>query len=160
MGKRNWIPFFAIIPSVVLVLGIAIYPIGYAIYLSLTNRMMQNPEVSFIGLENYISNLTNAKFWQYVQTTALFVLISVALELLLGFGLALLLNQNIRGRSVFRVIMLVPLMIPPVTAALMWKVMLDASTGPINYFIHCAHRVEWANLAGIPHHGPADDHRH
>ena len=136
MGKRNWTPFFAIIPSMVLVLGIAIYPIGYAIYLSLTNRMMQNPRVSFIGLENYLRNLADAKFWQFVWTTAIFVIGSVGIELLLGFGLALLLNQNIRGRTLFRIIMLIPLMIPPVTAALMWKVMLDATTGPVNYLIH------------------------
>lgn len=142
MGKRNWTPFFAIIPSMVLVLTIAIYPIGYAFYLSLTNRMLQNPEVSFIGLENYISNLTDEKFWQYVETTAFFVLVSVAIELLLGFGIALLLNQNIKGRTVFRIIMLVPLMIPPVTAALMWKVMLDATTGPVNYLLHLVTGIE------------------
>jgi multiple sugar transport system permease protein len=67
--------------------------------------------------------------------TARFVLISVAFELVIGFGLALLLNQGIGGQSIFRIIILVPLMIPPVTGALMWKVMLDPNTGPINFLL-------------------------
>ena len=125
----------AILPSMAIVLTIAIYPIGYAFYLSMTNRILTNPVVRFVGLKNYINNLTDARFWHYIQITVIFVVISVLLELLLGFGLALLLNQNIRGRAFFRIIMLVPLMIPPVTAALMWRVMLDASTGPINYML-------------------------
>lgn len=96
---------------------------------------MANPVSNFVGLANYIDNLTDPRFWQFVMVTAKFVLISVGLELVLGFGLALLLNENVKGRSLFRVMMLVPLMIPPITGALMWKVMLDASTGPVNYLL-------------------------
>jgi multiple sugar transport system permease protein len=136
MRKRNWIPFLATIPSLALVLGIAIYPIIYAFYLSLTNRILSNPIHRYVGLKNYIYNLGDERFWQFMTTTLIFVLASVFLELVLGFGLALLLNQNIKGRSIFRIIMLVPLMIPPVTAALMWRVMLDSSTGPINYLLY------------------------
>jgi multiple sugar transport system permease protein len=136
MRKRNWIPFLATIPSLALVLGIAIYPIIFAFYLSLTNRILSNPIHRYVGLKNYIYNLGDERFWQFMTTTLIFVLASVFLELVLGFGLALLLNQNIKGRSIFRIIMLVPLMIPPVTAALMWRVMLDSSTGPINYLLY------------------------
>jgi multiple sugar transport system permease protein len=88
-----------------------------------------------VGVKNYLNNISDPRFWQFVRVTAIFVIISVAVELFLGFMLAMLLNQNIKGRSIFRIIMLVPLMIPPVTAALMWRVMLDASTGPINYLL-------------------------
>lgn len=135
MRIKNWVPFLAIAPSMVLVLSIAIYPIIFAFYLSLTNRMLSNPLVRFVGLKHYLNNLTDPRFWQFIKITIIFVILSVSLELLLGFGLALLLNQNIKGRSIFRTVMLVPLMIPPVTAALMWKVMLDATTGPINYLL-------------------------
>lgn len=133
--QRNWIPYALSLPSILLVLSIAIYPLGFAFYLSMTNRVRTNPVVRFIGLDNYIDSLTDARFWGFVKITAIFVIASVALELLLGFALALLLNQNIRGRSIFRIIMLVPLMMPPVTAALMWKVMMDDTTGPINYLL-------------------------
>ena len=135
MRKRNWVPTIAVLPSMVLVLAIAIYPIGYAFYLSMTNRIMSNPLVRFIWFKNYWNNLTDERFWHYMQITAIFVIASVALELLLGFGLAVLLNQKIKGRALFRIVMLVPLMIPPVTAALMWRVMLDARTGPVNYLL-------------------------
>lgn len=135
MKKRNWIPFIAVMPSMSLVLSIAIYPIGYAFYLSMTNRVLSNPNVKFIFLKNYWNNLTDARFWAFTKTTAIHVIVSVGLQLLIGFGLALLLNEKIKGRGIFRVIMLIPLMIPPAIAALMWKVMLDASTGPINYVL-------------------------
>ena len=134
MQRKRWL-LAAILPSLVLVLVIAIYPIGYAFYLSLTDKMAAKPVTNFIGLGNYIKNFTNPRFWTFVRVTAQFVLISVGLELLIGFGLALLLNQGIRGRTPFRVIILIPLMIPPVTAALMWKVMLEASTGPVNHLL-------------------------
>ena len=135
MRRRNWIIYGATLPSLVLVLGIAIYPIIYAFYLSTTNRVLQNPVTRFVGLKHYLSNLTDDRFWSFVRVTAEFVLASVGLELLLGFGLALLLNQSIRGRAVFRILMLIPLMVPPITGALMWKVMLDPSTGPVNYVL-------------------------
>ena len=135
MERRKWLPYMATLPSLVLVLGIAIYPIGYAIFLSLTDRILSQPISHFVGLHNYFDNLRDLRFWQYMGITARFVLISVALELVLGFGLALLLNQGIGGQSIFRIIILVPLMIPPVTGALMWKVMLDPNTGPINYLL-------------------------
>jgi multiple sugar transport system permease protein len=136
MRKRNLIPFLATIPSLTLVLGIAIYPILFAFYLSLTNRILSNPVSRFVGLRNYIYNFGDERFWQFIQTTLIFVIFSVFFQLLLGFGLALLLNRNIKGRSFFRIIMLVPLMIPPVTGALMWRVMLDSTTGPINYLLN------------------------
>lgn len=135
MQKRNWVPFFATLPSMALVLAIAIYPIGYAFYLSMTNRILSNPVVKFVFLKNYWNNLTDPRFWQFVKTTGIHVVGSVGLQLLLGFALALLLNEKIKGRGFFRVIMLLPLMIPPAIAALMWKVMLDASTGPVNYLL-------------------------
>lgn len=143
MQQKRWL-YLAILPSLVLVLAIAIYPIGYAFYLSLTDKIMQNPVTHFVGLQNYINNFTSSQFWSFVGTTAQFVLISVALELLIGFGLALLLSEKIRARTFFRVVILIPLMIPPVTAALMWKVMLEASTGPVNYLLE---------MIGLP--GPA-----
>jgi multiple sugar transport system permease protein len=135
MRKRNWVPTLAVLPAMLLVLAIAIYPIGYAFYLSMTNRILSNPVFKFVFLKNYWENLTDPRFWQFTKTTAIHVFVSVGLELFLGFCLAVLLNEKIKGRSVFRIIILVPLMIPPVIAALMWKVMLDASTGPVNYLL-------------------------
>ncbi len=135
MRKGNWTPFFAVLPSMVLVLTIVIYPLIFAFYLSMTNRILTSPTFRFVGLKNYLNNLVDPRFWGFVRVTLIYVVFSVAFELLIGFALALLLNQDVKGRAIFRIIMLVPLMIPPVTAALMWKVMLDATTGPINYLL-------------------------
>jgi multiple sugar transport system permease protein len=135
MRKRNWTPTLASLPSLILILSIVIYPLIFAFYLSMTNRILTQPLVRFIGLKNYINNLGDPRFWGFVRVTAIYVIFAVGFELLIGFALALLLNQDIRGRTVFRIIMLVPLMIPPVTAALMWRVMLDATTGPVNYLL-------------------------
>jgi len=141
MGNRRWLPYAFIIPSVVTVLMIAIYPIVYAFYLSMTDQMLGRPITNFVGLRNYINNFMDPRFWQFMKTTVVFVVVSVGLQFLIGFGLALLLNMNIRGRFFFRVAMLVPLLIPPITGALMWKIMLDPLTGPVNYLL---------GLVGLP----------
>jgi ABC-type sugar transport system permease subunit len=56
MRRRNWLPYTVTMPSLILVLGIAIYPIGYAFYLSLTDRIMSRNISHFVGLQNYIDN--------------------------------------------------------------------------------------------------------
>lgn len=141
MGDRKWLPYALIIPSVCIVLVIAIYPIIYAFYLSLTDKILTNPVTNFVGLRNYINNFMEPQFWQFMRVTVIFVVSSVGLQFLIGFGLALLLDINIRGKYFFRTVILVPLMIPPITGALMWKIMLDPSTGPVNYLL---------NFVGIP----------
>jgi multiple sugar transport system permease protein len=126
-------PTLLVLPSIVLILLIAIYPILFAFYTSLTDRNLMSQEYSFIFLGNYLNMLTSKTFWHSVWVSFQYVFLAVTVEMLLGFGLAMLLNQKLPGRTLFRVLLLLPLMIPAATGALMWRALLDPSIGWINY---------------------------
>jgi multiple sugar transport system permease protein len=130
---RGRTPALLSLPSILLVLFIAIYPILFAFYTSLTNRRLDTPEYHFIWLKNYADMLISPLFWHALWLTVKYTGLAVAIEMLLGFGLAMLLNQALRGRSLFRIIMLIPLMLPPATGALMWRSLLDPAIGWVNY---------------------------
>jgi multiple sugar transport system permease protein len=126
-------PAFLALPSIILVLLIAIYPILYAFYTSLTNTLLNGSTSKFIWFENYINMFTSKVFWHAAWVSVQYVVLAVGIEMLLGFGLALLMNKPIKGRWLFRIIILLPLMLPPATGALMWQSLLDPSLGWVNY---------------------------
>jgi multiple sugar transport system permease protein len=126
-------PVLLALPSIILVMLIAIYPILYAFYTSLTNTRLNGSTSEFIWFANYINMFTSKVFWHAVLVSIKYVGLAVGLEMLLGFGLALLMNKPIKGRWLFRILILLPLMLPPATGALMWASLLDPSLGWINY---------------------------
>ena len=130
---RGRTPALLSLPSIILVLFIAIYPILFAFATSMTNRRLNTSEFHFVWFTNYVDMFTSNLFWHALWTTVKYTGVAVGLEMLMGFGLALLLNQALRGRTLFRIIMLIPLMLPPATGALMWKSLLDPANGWINY---------------------------
>ena len=126
-------PMLLALPSIILVMLIAIYPILYAFYTSLTNTRLNGSTSEFIWFANYINMFTSKVFWHTLLVSIKYVGLAVGLEMLLGFGLALLMNKPIKGRWLFRILILLPLMLPPATGALMWASLLDPSLGWINY---------------------------
>lgn len=120
-----------IAPSLVLMLLVALFPVAYAIVLSLfayTGRQ----RAGFAGFENYVDALSSWRFWESLQFTFLFTVTSVAAEFVIGLGFALLMNQAFRGRGVTRAAILVPWVIPTVVAAQMWFFMFNVTPGFIN----------------------------
>ncbi len=126
-------PVLLALPSIILVMFVAIYPILYAFYTSLTNTLLNGSTSKFIWFDNYIKMFTSRVFWHAAWVSVQYVVLAVGIEMLLGFGLALLLNKPIKGRWLFRILILLPLMLPPATGALMWQSLLDPSLGWVNY---------------------------
>lgn len=126
-------PVLLALPSIILVMLIAIYPILYAFYTSLTNTRLNSSVSEFIWFENYVNMFTSKVFWHALLVSVKYVGLAVGLEMLLGFGLALLMNKPIKGRWLFRILILLPLMLPPATGALMWASLLDPSLGWVSY---------------------------
>lgn len=126
-------PTLLALPSIILVLLIAIYPILYAFYTSLTNTLLNSSSSKFIWFENYVNMFTSRVFWHAALVSVQYVALAVGIEMLLGFGIAMLLNRPIKGRGLFRILILLPLMLPPATGALMWASLLDPSLGWVNY---------------------------
>ena len=118
-------------PSVIAMLLVALFPILYAIVLSLyayTGRQ----QTGFAGVANYVQALTDSEFWHSVNATFVFTVASVTFEFLIGLAFALLMNKAFIGRGVTRAAILVPWVIPTVISAQMWFFMFNITPGFIN----------------------------
>lgn len=116
---------------------LTLYPVGYSIYTSFTSLHLARPNipVRFIGLENYAKMFASELFWFTMRNTVIMVTGAVTSQFVLGFALALLLDRKLPGIGIIRTILLLPLMVTPVVASLVWSLMLNPSTGVINYFL-------------------------
>jgi trehalose/maltose transport system permease protein len=123
-----------LIPALLVVALVAIYPLGKTIYYSFTNQeFLQGIEpTKWVGLENYRTLWHDTIFRNAVWETIKFTLITVAFEFVLGMIIALVVNSSFKGRGAMRAVMLVPWAIPTVVAAQMWKWMFDDVYGVIN----------------------------
>ncbi|NEX19773.1 sugar ABC transporter permease [Thiorhodococcus mannitoliphagus] len=120
-------------PAVLAMLLVTAYPIGYAVWLSLHRYDLRFPDQqAFVGLANYASVLTSEVWWRSLFNTLLITAGSVAVELLLGFGLALVMHRAVVGRIAVRTASLVPYAIITVVAALGWRFAFDPTTGFVN----------------------------
>ncbi len=134
--REALLPYLLLTPGLLLLLGM-LYPFCTGVYYSLTNYLHQYPKLfRFVWFGNYVKLLQDDLFLYSLEFSLLFAIVSVALQVSLGLGVALLLNSRVVGRGVLRAMTLMPLMIPPVITALMWKVMLSSTkSGILNYLL-------------------------
>lgn len=118
-------------PAIFLMALVALFPVVYAFVISLQGYTGRQNE-GFAGFDNYVTALTNERFWTSLQFTLVFTVTSVAAEFVIGLGFALLMNQAFRGRGVTRAAILVPWVIPTVIAAQMWFFLFNVTPGFIN----------------------------
>ena len=142
-GRRDYVfgfiplPYVLIAPAALLVFGLLVYPIAYSVVLSFSNRMLTGSvEFAWIGFRNYLKVLKPGSDFLYSSGITLrFAFIDVFCEFVIGLLLALLLNRDFPGRSLLRVSILIPMMVPPLASGLMWKYMYDNEMGIISYFV-------------------------
>ena len=126
-GSRRHLllPYVLIAPAVAVLLALSIYPLIYSISVSLQVGEQW-------GLGNFTRLFSDNFFLTAMAHTFVFAVAALTCEFLLGLGLALLLNGQIRGRGFFRASLLVPMMLPPVVAAIVWRLLLNPDFGAIN----------------------------
>lgn len=141
-------------PALTVIALVAIFPLGWTVWESLHRHDLRLPWLGqpFVGLGNYVRIVHDSRFWGALGHTALFTVVSVSLELVLGLIFALAMNRAFRGRGIVRVAVLVPWAIPTVVAALLWRFLFDSQAGianvlltqagvidqPIVWFVHAA----------------------
>ncbi|WP_306801469.1 sugar ABC transporter permease [Streptomyces sp. T12] len=113
-------------------LGMTVFPLGYALWLSFTNSDGLSPNARFVGLANYREVFSDPDTLASLARTGLFAAITVPLTIASGLFLAVLLNQPIRARGVFRTLVYLPAVVPPVGAALTFKLIFDRDSGSAN----------------------------
>jgi ABC-type sugar transport system permease subunit len=122
-----------LVPSVVVVFGIVIYPVLRTLYTSFYAVNSPFPgNYPGVGFRNYTAALSNPGFWSAVERTAYFTFVSTALELVFGIGIALLLYAPLRMRWLFRTIVVLPWALPTIVNGALWRYMFDANYGVIN----------------------------
>ncbi|MFI7296446.1 carbohydrate ABC transporter permease [Streptomyces sp. NPDC050121] len=113
-------------------LGMTVFPLGYALWLSFTNSDGLSPNARFVGLANYREVFSDPDTLASLARTGVFAAITVPLTIAAGLLLAVLLNQPIRARGVFRTLVYLPAVVPPVGAALTFKLIFDRDSGSAN----------------------------
>ncbi len=121
-----------ILPSVLLIGSLLVYPVLYSFWLSLFYKHSFLPVQRFVGLQNYILSFEDPEFWTSFRYGIIYTVGSIALQIGFGVVLALILNESFPGRGLVRAIILFPYLITTVVAVIVWKWLLDASYGLID----------------------------
>ncbi len=124
--------YYMVLPSLLIIVIIAFFPILYGIVLSLTDSTIAGFG-SFVGIENYTEMFQNPDFLEGFYNTVIFTVVSVTMEFIIGLGIALAINRAFRGRGLVRAAVLVPWAFPTVISAVMWRLMFQGQVGIIQY---------------------------
>ncbi len=141
-------PYLIMFPALILTIGILV-PFGTGVYWSLTNYNLMRPDYSFIGLGNYIRLFQSPRFWNALRVSSTYVFFAVGSQLILGLVIALLLNRDNIVSKILRPLLILPLLIAPVIATLMWRLMMSTQFGILNYFLSLLNPdMRWFPWAG------------
>lgn len=130
-----------ILPALLILSVITIYPIFYVFYLSLHRRLLIFDISKFVGFDNYLFLLRDDRFWNALKNTVYFTSVSVTLELLIGLSIAVLLNRSFRLKGLTRAVILIPWAIPTVVSARMWEWIYNTDFGILNYCLGV--KINW-----------------
>lgn len=123
-------------PVILLLIGLTVFPFIYTVSSSFTDHYyLAGDSKQFIGIANYKRLLQDQLFLQAIWNTVKFMLLAVSIETALGLAIALLVESMRRGTKVLRVSLLIPSLLPPVTVALIWQMMLSNHNGIINHLL-------------------------
>lgn len=127
-------PYMFMAPSAVIMAIALLYPLAYMIWGSFRawDPSQTIGEAEFVGLKNYVTLWDDPNFRESLSVTLRFAFFVVTFELVIGVGLALLLDRNIRGMSMLRTLFILPMMIAPVVVGLMWRYMYHPTVGTFN----------------------------
>lgn len=132
--------FLLIIPSLAIICVIILYPLGYTLYLSSTDKVLTDPSSgSFIGLENYFTALTDRNVQKAALNTAILTVASLTIQLGLAFTLAMMLRRPFVGRGLVQGLIILPWPLPTFVAAFAWIWMLDYDFGIVNHALDALH---------------------
>ena len=124
-----------IVPAVLMVACLVLYPVGYAVWLSFHRKHAYLPVETFIGLTNYKNLFVDPQLWQSFRLGTVYGFSTIGLQIVLGVGAALLLAESFKGRSLVRGIALFPYVVPTIVVVLIWRWILNDSYGLLNHIL-------------------------
>ncbi len=135
--RPGFFGFLMALPALLTLTALIIFPLGYLLYTTMlkVNRFTPNVPAKFVGLQNYVTVFNDRYMLTAIGNTFFFVFVSVAIELVIGMAVALLIYRPLKGRTLLRTLLLSPVMIAPVVAALQWRWLYTDQYGVINYLL-------------------------
>src|ERR1700744_6454543 len=129
-GSERRLAFALVAPAATLMLAVTGYPIGYAVWLSLQRNNLATPnDTAFIGLDNYVTILTDRYWWTALAVTLAITVVSVSIEFVLGLTLALVMHRPLIGKGLVGTAVLIPYGIVTVVASYSWYYAWTPGTG-------------------------------
>ena len=135
MRKHALVGWLLLAPSLCLLGGLVVFPVLYNVWLSLFDKHAFMPVQAFVGLRHYRYFASDPEFWSSFYYGCVYAGATMVLQLGVGVPAALLLNETFRGRNVLRGFVLFPYMIPTIVAVILWKWLLNDSSGLVNYLL-------------------------
>jgi len=140
-------------PQVAAILAVVGIPVAYSLYLSFHRWKLTTFQagVPFVGLDNYIQAVGDDGFWHSLELTIGFMVVALVVELVLGIGLAVLLEQVFRGRRAVLILLLLPMFVTNVVIGLIWRILLSYDFGLLNWLLSVLGlpKVAWLGDPGL-----------
>ncbi len=129
------IQWLFISPTLILLVLFNIFPLFYSLYLSFTSFSAIDNQSSpvWVGFQNFASLLNDPQMWKYFATTGRYAFLSVGLQTILGFALAMLMREKFTGSGMLTTVILIPMMLSPVVVGFFWKLIFNPTSGIFNY---------------------------
>lgn len=135
MSNKRIIQLF-VGPTMIILILMNIFPLIYSLYLSFTDYSVISAQApQWVGVDNYVNILADERFWHNFAVTGRYALLSVSLQMLLGFALALLLKDKFKGSGILTTLILIPMMVSPVIVGVFWRNIFNPSSGIFNYLL-------------------------
>ena len=123
-------------PAAIILLAMLAYPIFYTIEISFSRfDLMTFSAIEWVGWENYLHVIDDYRFWSSMKVTLIYLAFALPLQIVLGFGIAFLINADWRGRSIVRALFIIPMVVAPVVAGGIWRMILDPLWGIVNWLM-------------------------
>ena len=135
LERRARATYLALLAPALLLLLASLYPFLIGLYTGLTNKKLYLPDAEFVGLGNFQALAATPLFWTALTNTLVYTALAVLIQLPLGMSLALILDIPSRLQQFMRTALVLPLLVPPVVAGLMWKTMMQPQSGILNWLL-------------------------
>ena len=145
--RKYWTCYLFILPNLLGVLLFLAFPVLFALWMSFTDYDILADEAPWIGLQNYKELLTDDPlFWTSLWNSTYYTLLTVPTSIAIGLGIAVVMNRAIRGITLFRAAIYVPVLTSSVAVAFIWRWILNSDVGLLNgllYFLHLPDTIGW-----------------
>ncbi|MDX1995573.1 MAG: sugar ABC transporter permease [bacterium] len=152
LSDANIVRLF-ILPTIILLILMNIFPLFYSLFLSFTEySVISETPPRWVGLQNYIDILSDSQLYHNFAVTGRYALISVGLQTIVGFSLAMLLRNKFKGSGFITTLILIPMMLSPIVVAVFWRLIFNPSLGIFNYLLGFTNpntSPEWLGEPGL-----------